>query len=123
MHDWPANFATWYPWLPDALIIRAAQLRGRARPAGEYEALLAAAVAAGPPVYTQGLRAAYDTLQMLSDVAGQRSPALDALRPYAMAVDWDLPLTTYWATDPNEPRIDPRTGRAPASLRHARSLA
>lgn len=113
--DWPENFANWFGWLPDASVIHAWQLLRRPGvPERDVaRSRLLDAVAAGVPVYTEGLRLLFEGLQALAgddaadaEVAG----ALAQVRAYAAACDWDAVHTTYWAVRPDAPGLERHTG-------------
>lgn len=113
--DWPANFANWFGWLPDASIIHAWQLLRRP---GVPERDLARsrlldAARAGVPIYTEGLRLLFQGLQLFAaedDADAEIGSALADIRAYAAACDWDVVHTTYWAARPDAPSLERHTG-------------
>jgi hypothetical protein len=114
--DWPANFANWFGWLPDAQIIHAWQLLRR--PGAPDRRLarsrLLHAAQSGPPRYTEGLRLLFEGLQAFAaqDPNDAEVAALLAhVRGYAAACDWGSGHTTYWARSPDVPTLERITGR------------
>jgi hypothetical protein len=115
VRNWPENFANWFDWLPDAAVIHAWQLLRRPRvPERDVaRARLLQAARAGAPCYTEGLRLLFQGLQLLgnedpddADVAG----ALEQVRLFAAACDWDAVHTTYWSARPDRPGLQRHTG-------------
>ncbi len=125
LHDWPRNFANWFPWLPDAHVILAWHLLDRADVPDIEQVrshLLDAVVPAVPPRYTEGLRLLYDGLRMLAARDPDDTEISDALRSverYARAADFSSVLTTFWATSPGQPTTEPV--RTPLDTPTARS--
>ena len=68
LHNWPANLAAWFEWLPDGPIILATQLL-RSRPGREARAAIVehfmAAAARGAPLFTEGVQLLGDGLRLL----------------------------------------------------------
>lgn len=116
VRDWPDNFANWFPWLPDAHIIRAWTLLQQPdvpRRTEAREALLAAVETGILPRYSEGVRLLGQGLRMFAvadrdDEVVQRARA--TVRDWAMACDLTRPVTTYRATVPGEPSPDRVTG-------------
>ena len=113
--DWPRNFAEWFGWLPDAAVIHASQLLRRPGVPDRDLARqrLLQATDSGVPRYTEGLRLLFQGLQLMAadnpaddDVRN----ALDTVRAFAAACDWDAVHTTFWAAHPDEPSLTRRTG-------------
>ena len=110
LKDWPANFAEWFPDLPDAAVIHAWQLLRRPGVPDRDLALerLRDAVLAGIPRYTEGLRLLFQGLQILETAdppSNVISGLLEKVRPYAAACDWNSVHTTYWGTAPTSPNL------------------
>ena len=113
--NWPANFASWFGWLPDARVIHACQLLRRPGvPERDLaRAGLVAAARAGVPRYTEGLRLLYQGLRTFAAADpedGEVGQALAGIEPYAAACDWTAAMTTYWAVRPDAPTLTRRTG-------------
>lgn len=104
LHDWPANLAAWFQWLPDGAIVAGelAALRGDPASAREH---FGEAVRRGVPLFTDGL----------SLVARRAAEGLvdgpDARRLAALAARATIgPLTvTVRAFDPTDPLSSLRT--------------
>ncbi|HVZ33861.1 MAG TPA: hypothetical protein VG963_15650, partial [Polyangiaceae bacterium] len=66
LHDWTANLSNWFPWLPDGHLAFAWHrvLQGRFQDALEP---VRKAVAAGPPIFSEGMRILGDLLRLLED--------------------------------------------------------
>jgi hypothetical protein len=118
LHGWPANFVNWVPWLPDAAVIHGWQLLRTAGEGGRGLARtrLLQAAERGLPVMTEGLRLLIDGLQIFADNARageqpdeQVEDALERLRRYATAADWNQRLTTFYGADPDNPSLEPVT--------------
>lgn len=105
LHDWTANLANWFPWLPDGAIIRAEHL---AREGGHEEAveLLRRLPLGGLPVLSLSLAFAVDRLRTYSARwSGDRRlrRALVELTSYALATDFTAPVTTFTGAAPDSP--------------------
>jgi DNA-binding CsgD family transcriptional regulator len=109
VHDWPRNFANWFPWLPDAQIIHAWTLlqqpdvphRGLAR-----SRLLTAVGTGIAPRYTEGVRRLTQGLRMFAAADSHDAAVLQALetaQSWEMACDLSRAFTTYRAADPTQP--------------------
>ncbi len=118
LHDWPDNFANWFPWLPDASIIHAMQLLydPEHRDLDQATSRLIQAATAGIPVYTAGLRYLYDNLcacvlgKQTVAVPPHASKAFQRIRDVASAVDWTEARTTIYGPDPSLPSCSRTTG-------------
>ena len=114
MHNWPNNFANWLPWLPDGAVIHAWQLlltAGIEYRSNARERLLQA-WSRGLPVYSQGLRLLIDGLELFENSRRRENVddkavenALEEIRVYAEAVDWNQRLTTFYGPDPKSPSL------------------
>jgi hypothetical protein len=123
LHEWPRNLADWFEWLPDGAVIRAWQLlrqRPSAKSRDEARAYLLKAAGRGVPVFAEGLRLLVDGLTLYRNQARQTGgadaeveSALDRMRAYAQAVDWESLFTTFIGADPIEPSFDAPVGAAP----------
>jgi len=118
LHDWTANLANWFPWLPDGAVVRAEHL-GRV---GEHEAaaeLLCEVPRRGLPVLSVGLAVAVDRLRTYAAYWPEREElreALVTLSRYALATDPNRPVTTFSGADPDSPEpSDPRGGPDPGA--------
>ena len=105
--DWTANFAKYYPWLPDARVIHAMGLLLRGDRRGAKEELYKAATN-GVPVYARGLRFLYDQLMALrEDPKEPSAPFVDAatnmIALTASSADWDELRTTFYGATPGSP--------------------
>jgi hypothetical protein len=103
--------ANWFPWLPDAAVVRVAQLlTGQPTvPRTELRNRLLSAAAAGIPVYTDSLNWLYRGLILLArEAPGDMDvrEALDGVRPYADACDWGSALTTFAGRSPGAPTFE-----------------
>lgn len=112
LHDWTDNLANWFPWMPDGAVIHAWHLLKQPKPNPDgARARLLEAEARGLPLYTYGLRLLLDGLSLFEDrddPGFQVRAALDRLRPYGMAADWQAPTTTFHATNPKTPQPLPQ---------------
>jgi hypothetical protein len=113
MHDWPRNLAAWFPWLPDAIVVRIGQILLSPDPSrDELRELIGRATRAGLPAYTEGLRWLYRATELLlAEQPGdtELDTVHEALRRYADVVDWDAVLTSFRG-DPVQPTVRKRTG-------------
>ena len=105
--DWTANFAKYYPWLPDARVIHAMGLLLRGDRSGAKEELYKAATN-GVPIYARGLRFLYDQLMALrEDPKEPSAPYVDAatnmIALTASSADWDELRTTFYGATPGSP--------------------
>lgn len=105
--DWTANFAKYYPWLPDARVIHAMGLLLRGDRNGAREELYKAA-SSGVPIYARGLRFLYDQLMALrEDPKEPSAPLVDdatnAIARTASSADWDELRTTFYGSTPGSP--------------------
>ncbi len=116
LHDWPNNLANWITWLPDGAVIHAWQLlRQSVETEHRYARYrLLQACERGIPVYTEGVRLLIDGLEMFAeDATAHNRPdeeveqALQRLRRYATAMDWNQRLTTFYGIDPETPSLQP----------------
>ncbi len=114
LHDWPNNLANWVAWLPDGAVIHAWQLLRQSVETEQTRARerLLQACERGIPVYTEGVRLLIDGLELFADNArAQNRPdeeveqALQKIRQYATAMDWNQRLTTFYGTDPETPSL------------------
>jgi hypothetical protein len=109
LHDWTANLANMFTWLPDGPVIRAWHLLRLPEPdPKEIRTLLVDAAARGLPLFTQGLRMLHDGLGLLArsepdDLS--TSGALQSIRPYTAAANWSALTTTFYGSDPKQPRL------------------
>jgi hypothetical protein len=118
MHNWPNNFANWFPWLPDAQAIHAMQCLSDPNRKDLKLALsrLIAGANAGIPVYTVGLRYLYENLcacegdQRFETEAASVHEAALRLRELAASVDWTEPRTTFYGPAPFSPDCTRVTG-------------
>ena len=112
LDNWPNHLANKFKSLPDSAVIHAWQLL---RQPGEPDIKLARqrllqAGGAGLPIYTQGFRLLLDGLELFADDAKTRhdrdeqvEKALQKLRPYAAAAEWNQQLTTFYGDTPDNP--------------------
>jgi hypothetical protein len=126
LHNWPSNLAASFLWLPDGPIILGWQLVQSA----SMDSLIAAresfleAVRRGFPVFTHGMRLLRDGLgyfAMMQDWNGHPPytgdvdeavrTACQRFAPYVAAADLDVPSTTFYGEDPDEPSLVPKLGR------------
>jgi DNA-directed RNA polymerase specialized sigma24 family protein len=112
--QWAANFAGYYPWLPDALVIQAMGLLAASDPEGAKQALSRAA-RLGLTIYSRGLRFLYEQLTTwLEDpqhpVGHEVKEALVRTRRIASAADWNEPRTTFFGATPSAANIMPVYG-------------
>lgn len=126
LRDWPGNFARWFPWIPDAHVIRGWQaLRANdAKSKRVARTSLLAATEAGVPVFTEGLQLLLEGLHMLARDAGadvrdhaRLAAAAERVSTFAAAADLEQPFTTFRGTRPDAPGRDAPAG-APFGLRH-----
>jgi hypothetical protein len=117
MHDWPNNFANWFPWLPDASIIHAMQMLSdpNRKDLDHATARILQAADAGLPVYSSGLRYLYWNLCACATDEKRRIPArvktaYSRIREIATAADWSQVRTTVYGADPVSPDCDRVTG-------------
>jgi hypothetical protein len=107
LHEWTANLANWFKWLPDGPIIRACHLMTRPQPVADtIRNLLLEAVKRGLPYYTIGLRLLQDGLKLFL----QRSPedreiigALETINPYLDVADPASRATSFTGEAPDQP--------------------
>jgi hypothetical protein len=118
LHDWTANLAAWFPWLPDGAVLRAEHLAL----AGDHDgaaSLLRTLPTRGLPVLSAALGFATDRLRTYSaywpeDRALRR--ALVFATGYALATDFSQPVTTFSGRDPDSPEgASPRDDRGAGS--------
>ena len=108
--DWAANFAEWFPWLPDAQIIHAWQLLRRPD-VPERDVARSRLLAASrelPPHYSEGLRLLFQGLEMFhaADPSDAEVKAhLEHVRQFASASDFGSAMTTYWGVKPSMPTL------------------
>ncbi len=114
MHEWPANFVSLIPWLPDAAVIHGVQLLEQPDRTDRDRApeVLIEAAQRGVPVFTIGLRLLYESLRRLLSVRRDSalSEAFDFIAGYADAADWTQPFTTFYGAHPSNPGILSMTG-------------
>lgn len=121
LHDWPNNLANWFEWLPDGAVVHAWQLLREPDEAKNSQARrrLVQAAERGLPVYTEGVRLLIDGLELFAydavahderDEAVEQ--ALQNIRRYAAAMDWNQQLTTFYGADPEKPSLKPVMGMA-----------
>jgi RNA polymerase sigma factor (sigma-70 family) len=108
--DWTANFAKYYPWLPDARVIRAMALLLRGDRNGAKEELNEAA-RCGVPLYARGLRFLYDQLMAWRDDPSEPTPpsvdaTINTISRIASSVDWAEVRTTFCGATPESARSE-----------------
>jgi hypothetical protein len=125
LRDWPSNFVRWFPWLPDAHVIRGWQAM-RAIPKSDValaRRCFVDAAAAGVPVFSEGLRLLLDGLELLARTAGAQDrgqvlAAAERIGLYAAAADFAEPMTTFTGVGPDVPSLGGPVG-APFGLQFA----
>lgn len=118
LQNWAEHFANQFNWLPDALIIHAWQLLQQPQPNLKLaEQRLLQAADRGVPLYSRGIRLLFDGLQLFQkqptpqpelDQAVARS--IRTVQPYAAAIDWSQPLTTFHGKTPDHPLLSAPIG-------------
>lgn len=119
LHEWTRNLDQRFPWFPDGAVVRAWHLLQRPEPdvIGARDRLVAAA-GRGVPLFTQGLRLLFDGLHLLDlrtrqqtgDADPEVTAALEGIRPYAAAADWQSATTTFYGADPERPDVPGAVG-------------
>jgi len=114
LHDWPANLANWFPWLPDGAVIWGWScllgLGNRTKAKPDVTAARAAFLEAakrGVPVFTEYLRLLVDGLKRCragSNEDPEINSALTRMRRYAVSSNPHLPLTVFRGEHPLEPK-------------------
>jgi len=114
LHDWPRNLAEWFPWLPDGAVIDAwCRLHGvyehqRRQPDVEQARHdFVESARRGVPIYTDCLRLSIEGLKQCQLIAQANarhdeevSAALERMRAYASAIDWQQPFTAFTGENP-----------------------
>ena len=107
LHDWPANLAGRFRWLPDGIVVAAEQLARQDRHEDAAH-LLRKLPNRGLPVLSVGLDLAVERLRTYTarwpEKRGLRS-ALVYLTRYALATDFTMPVTTFVRTGPGSPKL------------------
>jgi len=107
LHEWTANLANWFKWLPDGPIIRACHLMTRLNPDPLIlRGLLLESVSRGLPFYTVGLRLLQSRLKLLlqlSDDDRQVAEALNLVSKYVEASDYSSALVNFTGSSPAYP--------------------
>jgi hypothetical protein len=108
LHEWTANLANRFRWLPDGPVIRACHLMTRPEPdAAAIRRLLLEAVGRGLPYYTIGLRLLQNALKLLlqrSTGDSQIAAAIEAIKPYLEAADSLSRATSFTGESPSQPQ-------------------
>ncbi|HEX8752827.1 MAG TPA: hypothetical protein VF731_05365 [Solirubrobacterales bacterium] len=105
LHDWTANLADWFPWLPDGTAVRAEHL-ALAGNHDEAVELLRELPTKGLPVLSTVLGFATDRMRTYSaywPADGGLRHTLELLTSYALATDFSQPVTTFSGRDPDSP--------------------
>lgn len=118
LQQWAAHFANQFNWLPDALIIHAWQLLQQPQPNLELaEQRLLQASERGIPLYSRGLRLLFDGLQLFQkqpvvqpELDRAIAQSIKTIQPYAAAVNWAQPLTTFYGETPDRPLLSAPIG-------------
>jgi hypothetical protein len=105
LHDWTANLANWFPWLPDGAAVRAEHL-ALAGSHVEAAGLLRTLPDRGLPILSPVLGFAADRVRSYSaywpdDLELRRT--MELLTRYAVATDFSQPVTTFSGRDPDSP--------------------
>lgn len=118
LQNWAEHFANQFNWLPDALIIHAWQLLQQPQPNLKLaEQRLLQAADRGIPLYSRGLRLLFDGLQLFQKQSGPQpefdraiAKSVKTVQPYAAAIDWSQPLTTFHGKTPDRPLLSAPIG-------------
>jgi hypothetical protein len=110
MHSWAKNLANWFEHIADGAIIFSWQLlEENPTPEAIEKArnYLLSAVKKPLPLFTQGLRLLYDGLSLLDEEKqgddNEVSQALQEIKPYVQACDWNTFTTTFFGEHPRKP--------------------
>lgn len=105
LHNWTANLADWFPWLPDGTAVRAEHL-ALAGNHDEAVGLLRGLRAKGLPVLSAVLGFATDRIRTYSAYwpdDGELRHTLELLTSYSLATDFSHSVTTFSGRDPDSP--------------------
>jgi hypothetical protein len=109
LHEWTANLANWFEWLPDGPIIRACHLMTKPETnAVAVRRLLLESIKRGLPYYTIGLRLLQNGLKLLLQRSKRHfviAAALKTINSHFEAADASSTVTTFTGETPNRPAI------------------
>jgi hypothetical protein len=103
LHDWTGNLYEWFPWLPDAVVIRAEHM-ARSGAGREAIEVLHGLWDRGLPIFTEGFSLAEDLLRRARDSRSRL--LLDRLRDYTPFVDFNRTFVNYTGLEPGTPGLD-----------------
>jgi hypothetical protein len=100
LHDWTANLAQWFPWLPDAAAIRGEHL---ARLGRHADALAAFVALPGLPMFSDGISYTWERIRLYQSVKTEFPPSVmarakalhDKLAPFIGITNFDRVVTTF----------------------------
>lgn len=127
LHSWPANFAEWSAWLPDASVIRGMQLLRETGPSDEAAHLMARASETGPPVFAEGLAMLDEGTAWLEAELEPSTTTVDLasmrrrVRAWVTAADTTQPFTTVFGSAPDHPSLASSVG-VPENMQHLHFL-
>jgi hypothetical protein len=99
LHDWTRNLYSWFPWLPDGVVIRAEHL-AREGHGGDALDLLLTLGERGLPIFTEGFSLALDRLRATKD--SRARGLLEQLIEYVPFVDFSRPFLTFTGEEPGQ---------------------